>query len=313
MQTNYYAEDNFVTDNLTVGERKMLVCNSEGYGYIVNVTVATKIMYTTDDLTGWQKKFAQVMNTTQGALTFSGCASEAYFILGNDIDFNNTSIDMEALTLVSGESYLSGSTATGLALTGGGFMGTFDGRGHTIKNVTVGSGGFFGALGKGAVIKNTAFVNITIEHSASGSSKDRAGILGFAAGGATVENCYFDAKSTAKDVGTIAGMAVRNTIKNCVVVSDIAVNNQAGALINWVPGGVPADSSVYENVLVLFKNTNKYIVGSGNIVTLEGVYTAEYASANKDAITESGFDYNALNDCFDVSGAVPVFKTEANS
>lgn len=312
MQTNYYTQDNFVTTDLPVGERQMLVCNSDGYGYIINVTVATKIMYKTTDLTGWQDEFAEEMETKNGGYIFSSYGSDAYFILGDDIDFENASIDMKALTLVSGATYLNGSTCTNLALFGGGFMGTFDGRGHTISNVTVGSGGFFGALGKGAVIKNTAFVNITIAHSASGSSKDRAGVLGFAAGGATIENCYFDAKSTAKDVGTIAGMATRNTIKNCVVVSDIATNDQAAALINWDPNGAGNKYSVYENVLVLYKNTNKYLIGSTKEETRAGVFTAEHASADRDAISESGFDYGALNDYFDASGAIPVFKTAVN-
>ena len=100
MQTNYYTQDNFVTTDLPVGERQMLVCNSDGYGYIINVTVATKIMYKTTDLTGWQDEFAEEMETKYSNLVFSTYGSSSYFILGEDIDFEGSSIDMKAVTRI---------------------------------------------------------------------------------------------------------------------------------------------------------------------------------------------------------------------
>ena len=93
--------------------------------YSVNAAFITKII----------RSYADLPAT---AATVTG-----YYVLGNDITFNNdTAYNMCGW---------GGDSSTG-------FRGVFDGRGHYLKNLLTAKGGMFYHLGGGGVVKNVAFI-----------------------------------------------------------------------------------------------------------------------------------------------------------
>lgn len=119
-------------DKMENGEHIITVYN-EGYGYKVHSYVCTAVIRTIADLKALQYKGK---NIGGGNL----------YALGNDIDGEGAVID--------GASYGWSQNS--------GFQGEIDGRGHTISNITVGSCGIFGTLGK-AKIHDINFEEITLK------------------------------------------------------------------------------------------------------------------------------------------------------
>ncbi len=120
----------------------------------IPVTLCTKILKTPDDVRGFLT-LADAVNGTLDDNIYDG-----HFILGNDVDFNNSDypILMHNIPVGTGQSAY-------------GFRGVFDGRGHSINNINIlvpgwnestdRVTGFISRLTKTGVLKNTAFVNIT--------------------------------------------------------------------------------------------------------------------------------------------------------
>lgn len=114
--------------------------------YSVKLSVCTKIISSVEDI--------RAARSTEEIL-------EGYFIVGQDFDASaSASNPVSLLHWTAG--YMSDKTNN---LTYG-FKGTFDGRGHIIRNLTVEGGnyaqmgGLFGSIQQGAVIKDVAFINM---------------------------------------------------------------------------------------------------------------------------------------------------------
>ena len=104
------------------------------FGY--NVLLATKIIRKAEDLDVLKIK-------TINASIYG------YYVLGADIDLQNAKLSQN----LSGQpGYWEG---------GFGFRGVFDGRNHTISDFTAGANGLFGNIGKGAIIKDVNFANVS--------------------------------------------------------------------------------------------------------------------------------------------------------
>lgn len=106
------------------------------YTFDINAFLATKIIRTADDL-------LDALSVGKA----SGGVIKGYYILDADIDMEGKKVSQ---TLTSGywtEVY--------------GFCGTFDGQKHTISNFIAGACGLFGHIGKGAVIKDVNFSNVS--------------------------------------------------------------------------------------------------------------------------------------------------------
>lgn len=119
-------------DKMENGEHVITVYN-EDYGYKVNSYVCTSVIRTIADLKTLQYKGK---NIGGGNL----------YALGNDIDGEGA--------IIEGASYAWSQNS--------GFQGEIDGRGYTISNITVGSCGIFGTLGK-AKIHDIHFENVTLK------------------------------------------------------------------------------------------------------------------------------------------------------
>lgn len=129
-------------------------------------------------------------------------ASYGYFVLANDIDFENTALTLPAWvqypahSLAWNDNTIYGSSAF--------FAGTFDGMGHKIKNYNTGSesdGGRYGLFGK---IKNAAVKNVIFEDVVY-TGKEFVNVLAFMAESSKFENITINVKSCAapeKDITT---------------------------------------------------------------------------------------------------------------
>ena len=139
-----------------------------------------------------------------------------------------------------GNARMSTWTATSLALSGTAFTGTFDGDGHSIKNLhmdfapteAAGCWGFFGVIGDGAVVKDLTFDSSCSLHVTTGVS----GVFGVLAGliqGATVDNV--------KNYAPITGGAT----------SSIANNNAEGRVFTGSMAGMvmPSTNAELKNLL----------------------------------------------------------------
>lgn len=129
-------------------------------------------------------------------------ATYGYFVLANDIDFENTALTLPvwvqypAHSLAWNDNTIYGSSAF--------FAGTFDGMGHKIKNYNTGSesdGGRYGLFGKikNATVKNVIFEDVVY------TGKEFVNVLAFMAESSKFENITINVKSCAapeKDIMT---------------------------------------------------------------------------------------------------------------
>ena len=127
-------------------------------------------------------------------------ATYGYFVLANDIDFENTALTLPAWvqypahSLAWNDNTIYGSSAF--------FAGTFDGMGHKIKNYNTGSesdGGRYGLFGKikNATVKNVIFEDVVY------TGKEFVSVLAFMAESSKFENITINVKScaaTEKDI-----------------------------------------------------------------------------------------------------------------
>ena len=114
------------------------------------------------------------------------------------------------------------------------FKGTLDGKGFTIKGLTVGNGAndnkaFFGFT-NGATVKNIGFTSAVVK------GHNQAAIVVAKATSSTLSNIYVSGVVTGRDhVGTIAGDARDNTtITNCVsTAAALSTEHQSGGIAGW--------------------------------------------------------------------------------
>lgn len=189
------------------GDGKLCVYTEEENVFYVDAIIADKFIFTYDDLASIYQ-----------AKTITG-----YYMLANDIVANNS----KALTLIG----------TWTNKSNEGFLGTFNGDGHTISNIKVGTAGLFGYIGTGTV-KNLALVNVyggtnAIANEAHGmtlenvffSSPDAA--CGFTwVGDSSTKNVVAVLPKAQHYINTNGSASVHNSHKNVyVVVGDPTTNN----------------------------------------------------------------------------------------
>jgi len=142
---------------------QQLIINTDLVRYTMNVEVYTMVINDADELdlmrtvantgkTEWSNRFQEERNSQ----LFDG-----YFVLGNDISYNREIMSMTD----TGSVWTVQGTETEHFR---GFIGVFDGKGYNIDGVTVGkhpsgddkqSGGIFGYVGTGGIVRNVSFTN----------------------------------------------------------------------------------------------------------------------------------------------------------
>lgn len=135
IKSNNFSEQQIVVYNTTVA-------------FVVNIKAYTKIIRTPEDLNEFIIDFGEDTNKVQ---TFR---NDGYYILGDDIDCAGYSYPNQTRMLGMSSNQIDANC---------GFVGTFDGQGHTIKNLKAPKGGLFLIIGNGAVIKNVGFKDAVLD------------------------------------------------------------------------------------------------------------------------------------------------------
>lgn len=133
---------------LSVGANKIrLQLNTEVREY-TNVMVYTKVITTADEL---MTVFGAEENRIKGSAAANAIlyGQGTYYVLGNDIN-------------AAGVKRMEDNWTNDLRANGNGFLGIFDGKGHTIDKLTLQNGGLFGNLSGDAIVRNFALTNLTL-------------------------------------------------------------------------------------------------------------------------------------------------------
>ena len=172
-------------------------------------------------------------------------ASTLNYALGSDIDATATGgfgQDFEPIFTAGGSS----------------FRGTFDGLGHTIKNLTVNRPateyvGLFGITEAGSIIRNVGLVG----GSMSGSNYV-GGLVGANLGG-TISNSYAtgSVSGSIDAVGGLVGLNVSGTISNSYATGSVRGSNGVGGLV----GGTTSSTSATGSGLVGGRISNSFATG----------------------------------------------------
>ena len=142
----------------------MLAVTKTGF-YKFNCQSVTKVLSTAEDLHYIRKDYTVVDYGNKGC--YDGVIKGTFVMINN--------IDASGLELKNTGRYWENSR---------GFGGTFDGRGYTISNLTVGENGLFGVVSYGT-IKNVKFTNVRYKEADQGAYVALFGVRCF---NATVEN-----------------------------------------------------------------------------------------------------------------------------
>lgn len=225
--------------------KQQLVVNTEIARYIMDVEVYTRIIKTADDL----KMMRELAYTNEWEYSIpqkkdvSSEYYDGYFVLGNDIAFNDV---IESMTNTDKVKTIQNTEKDNTR----GFRGIFDGNGYTIDGVEstlnenykdpgdhskgespalTSSGGIFGYLGTGGIVRNVTFTNAVLR-----------GLNGFicAYGDGLIENVVVSYKKiggnimtsgfgAGKDYRAMAtffsrGAGSNATVKNCIVDASMA-------------------------------------------------------------------------------------------
>lgn len=258
----------------------------------VNIPVfsVAKIIKTKEDFNSWYPIAKELANN-------DGLYYEGYFVLGNDIDYENTEFNMfwdwnYCKGNGHGDDWVNGRNL--------GFRGTFDGRGHIIKNMVWKSwvGSIFGTIANGGIIKNIGFVNY--------QRYNNGGAL-LNGGEGTVENVFMEMNIIANNGGndSMSGIISHDCmggmrVKNVFVDASGEFNENTFALGKFHKG-----FGILNNV---------YCVGQAGqaawkIISGDGTNDVWGAYADYAAFKAANNDLTAFeNDFWTVKNGIPVPK-----
>ncbi len=211
---------------------QQLVVNTDIVRYTMDVEVYTKIIKDADGLrqmkelaktddTEWSVRFAKEVNSE---------FYDGYFILGNDIAFNDVISSFTNTGTVWGVQGAEKDFTRG-------FKGVFDGRGYTIDGVEscdngynpLQSGGIFGYLAPEGVIKNVTFTNAVLRGlngfiCAYGDGLIENVVVSYKKIGGNVKTTGLDSASDFRAMATFfsRGAGSNATVKNCIVDASMA-------------------------------------------------------------------------------------------
>ena len=306
------GEDNILsagkidTATLAGGANVLLFKDNDTYGYILPVTVVTKTIGDEDEFTAWRE--ANHGDNNQKVYTYG---KGEYVLLRTDITIKEANWGAYRNGAYSG--YFDGKEV--------GFLGTFDGGGNTITVKSAGTGGLFGDLGNGSVIKN---LGVVAQLTSTGGSRPAA--LAALAEGATIDNCYIQAKTGGDNSygGVVIAGVASVTMTNCVI--DSTPGNDANSawsavFTSYVRHGWE-DNLKFENVVGISRTAGNTVFArvmndAGNAYTDQntGVTVVDGSAAGFDIETHKLADFDASgfnSECFFVEeGYIPLWHAQA--
>ena len=291
---------------LAGGANVLLFKDNDAYGYILSVTVVTKTIGDADEFTAWRE--ANHGDNNQKVYTYG---KGEYVLLRTDITIAEANWGAYRNGAYSG--YFDGKEV--------GFLGTFDGGGNTITVQSAGTGGLFGDLGNGSVIKN---LGVVAQLTSKGGSRPAA--LAALAEGATIDNCYIQAKTGGENSygGVVIAGVASVTMTNCVIDSTPGTNaNSAWSAVftSYVRRGWE-DNLKFENVVGISRTAGNTVFArvmndAGNAYTDQntGVTVVDGSAAGFDIETHKLADFDASgfnSECFFVEeGYIPLWHAQA--
>ena len=261
-----YGEADFGQYKLTVRAANLV--------YTVNAEVCTKAIHSADD---WNAVLGTMELDGNGFGTLGG-----YYVLAEDIDFAGKTIAKYCVPTWGGTQ---------------GFTGTFDGRGHLVKNLTVTKDGesFFGLLASTATVKNLGFVNFAVEAGATRTGAVASFVYG------NVENVFVKGEVRAENCGGIAQYMFAGSVKNCFVYLTNTKDNLF-ALLSQSFDNMDISDCYSVGGTALYRNGGDSPVVAPEAATLKNF--ASFAAAKAAGLDLASFD-SAI---WDTEGGVPVFK-----
>lgn len=263
--------------------------------YAVTVDVWTKIITTKEEFLNLksyttESESGKTASDDGWATSYKLMRYDGRFALGANIDLENAAYP----TMVA-------HGGSGGGVSDYGFRGTFDGRGYTVSNLNgftavKSTYGIFGVIGAGAVIKNVAFVNVTI-------SGNNSGLLAMRCHG-TIENVYIQGSRT--NGGNFSGAVVglmHGNMKNVFVNVEDSTAAGGAALIGNAEANI-----TFENCYAISSKTDLKLAGSGTMTTTNcGVAATEEALKALEGYDVSGYDATYWN----VESGIPAFKSKS--
>lgn len=282
-----------------------IVVTTEEYGYKIPVRAYTKIIRNAQDLTYFNYK-----KLVDAETAFSSW--DGYFILANDIDATGY---VHLHEVSNAEILMSDSTV--------GLLGTFDGQGYAINNLTVGSGGLFAVVNKGT-IKNVAFTNVTYQSGTSDSTLLAKFILSglWNEKHATLENIYIQAENTANSAAAVAYSVGLYTEVHNVVVEISEKSTTSGSFKksdNSSQQLIISNDTNYSDVYVL-SPTPLLIDGTKirdaveykDTPGLDAYYPLIHRYETRQDMENADLDFGSFSETYwDISGGTPVWRSLA--
>ena len=167
------------------------------------------------------------------------------------------------------------------------YKGTFDGRGHTIKGLTVTTNdqfvGLFGYLDKAGTVKNVVMEGIQITSNHVLMSGNTGGVVGYSWG--TIENCSVSGSVSGTDcVGGVVGSQKAGSIIGCSSSATVKGKHYVGGVAGEKWGTMTACYATGNVTLEIASQKNNF---GGGVVGLNGGsrVLACYATGN---VTSTG-------------------------
>ena len=190
------------------------------------------------------------------------------------------------------------------------YKGTFDGRGHTIKGLTVTTNdqfvGLFGYLDRAGTVKNVVMEGIQITSNHVLMSGNTGGVVGYSWG--TIENCSVSGSVSGTDcVGGVVGSQKAGSIIGCSSSATVKGKHYVGGVAGEKWGTMTACYATGNVTLEIASQKNNF---GGGVVGLNGGSTvlACYATGNVNSKGRStgnvhigglfGDNYTAVTACY---------------
>lgn len=278
-------ENKISTDGMSAGERTMTFYSADKtYGYVCNVVVADFVVYDKEDLNE------------------VGKYGDKYIALAKDIDYDGD------YPVVSTDYR---------------FSGTFNGAGHSIKNISFGANSldscFFWEVTSGS-IKNVAFKDVKVK-TANGCI-----IAKYCTGAVTFDNVFVEATISGSPTSAIFNTVLRfpnikvlNSIMKAEIGSSLTseqmvdVKIGSGILAGRVTGSFEIINSYFitESLKLVGQRNNQ---GDNNesfetINAIQAVYANESEFISEKIKEESRINLSGFNYNWDLSGGIPIMKS----
>ena len=169
------------------------------------------------------------------------------------------------------------------------YKGTFDGRGHTIKGLTVTTNdqfvGLFGYLDKAGTVKNVVMEGIQITSNHVLMSGNTGGVVGYSWG--TIENCSVSGSvSGTVYVGGVVGVQIGGSITGCSSSATVKGTVDVGGVAGQTNSSATLTACYATGNVIIEMAPNKNIAGGGLVGMNAGSsLLACYATGN---VTSTG-------------------------